>query len=82
MGKSVYRPGDIVPCQGVYRITHHLHRLMHEATLTAGMKFPVCRQCGNKVRFSLVRAVRTGVIPFRSTEILEEYPQVKKQSAG
>ena len=47
---------------------------MHEATLTAGMQFPVCKKCGVKVRFRLIRAVNTYVIPFRSGHILEEYP--------
>ena len=82
MASSVFKPGDKVPSNGIYRIEHHLHRLMHEATLTEGIKFPLCRKCGNKVRFSLVRAIRGHALPFRSTEILEEYPEVKGKRAG
>ena len=82
MADTVYKPGDTVPSNGIYRINHHLHRLMHEATLTEGMKFPLCRTCGNKVRFTLVRVVRGQVLPFRSTEILEEYPEANSQRAG
>jgi hypothetical protein len=50
---------------------------MHEATLIADSRFPRCKQCGNQVRFTLSKAARTGayIFPFRSTEILEEYPE-------
>jgi ferric iron reductase protein FhuF len=83
MGVS-YRPGDIVPTSGVYRIEHYRHRLMHEATLVQGTRFPLCRTCKTRVRFSLVCTVRGKIIPFRSTEILEEYPDVEAngQAAG
>jgi ferric iron reductase protein FhuF len=80
----VYRPGQIVPTSGVYRIEHHRHRLMHEATLVKGTKFPLCRTCKTRVRFSLVNAARGKVLPFRSTAILEDYPDVdvNGQAAG
>jgi hypothetical protein len=77
MGEAVYKPGDIVPRNGIYRIDHHLHRLMHEATLTEGMRFPLCRKCEDAVRFSLVRVITGEVLPFRPTEILENYTDVK-----
>ena len=72
-----YRPGDIVPRSGIYKIEHHAHRLMHEATLIAKSRFPRCKQCGEQVRFSLSKAARNGayIFPFRSTGILEEYPE-------
>jgi hypothetical protein len=82
MANSVYKPGDKVPFNGIYCIDHHLHRLMHEATLIEGTRFPLCRKCGNKVRFSLVRCVRAHVLPFRSTEILEEYPEAQIEYAA
>ncbi len=82
MTVAVYRPGDIVPQSGVYRIDHHLHRLMHEATLLAGEKFPLCRKCRGGVSFSLLRAVNGSVPAFRSTGILEEYPEASGQSAN
>jgi hypothetical protein len=77
VASAVFRPGDIVPHTGVYRIDHHLHRLMHEATLEEGIRFPLCRQCRAGVTYSLVRAVHGVVPPFRSTAILQEYPDTK-----
>ena len=74
MASIVYKPGDLVPGAGVYRIEHHRHRLMHEATLDKDMLFPQCRTCGNAVRFTLVHAVVGEVLPFRPTAILVDYP--------
>lgn len=72
---KAYRPGDWVPAAGIYRIQHGSgHRLVHHATIQAGIRFPRCRACREQVRFTLVREVRTLVIiPFRSNTILEEY---------
>ena len=69
---AVFRPGEIVPSSGVYRIEHQ-HRLMHEATLQAGMRFPLCRECRGQVRFYLLRVLTVEVLRFHSTDILEEY---------
>jgi len=70
-----FKPGERVPASGVYCIEHHSHRLMHTATLIANGRFPRCKRCGNAVRFTLLRYVKDGfVFPFRSTAILEEYP--------
>lgn len=73
-----YRPGDLVPESGVYRVTHDAHRLMHEATLLAGDRFPLCRQCKVSVRFELRRAVKN---PSKITSgyhaILEDYPDTE-----
>lgn len=67
---------------GVYRVYHDSHRLMHEATLLAGDVFPLCRRCGDQVRFELVRSLRDqDVLPFRSGEILETFPK-SKRAAG
>jgi hypothetical protein len=77
MARTVYRPGDTVPGSGIYRIEHHKHRLMHEVTLTEGMLFPQCRTCKAKVRFYSVRRIHGPVLPFRPTEILEDYPETK-----
>lgn len=77
MASAVFKSGDIVPHTGVYRVEHHLHRLMHEATLEAGICFPLCRKCRAGVTFSLVRAVHGHVPPFRPTDILQEYPNAK-----
>jgi len=76
--KTKYRPGDLVPESGVYRVTHDSHRLMHEATLLVGDRFPLCRQCKVSVRFELRRAVKN---PSRITAgyhaILEDYPDAE-----
>lgn len=73
-----YRPGDVVPESGIYRVTHDPHRLMHEATLLDGQKFPMCRQCKHEVRFELRRAVKN---PTRITSgyhaILEDFPDAE-----
>ena len=77
MGKAIHKPGDIVPQSGIYTIDHGPHRLIHEATLIKGTRFPRCKQCKNKVRFILLKAVqdKRSILPFRSTGILEEYPE-------
>jgi hypothetical protein len=61
---------------GIYCIEHQTHRLMHTATLMANLRFPRCKRCGSAVRFTLLRRVKDGqVFPFRSTAILEEFPE-------
>src|SRR5712671_6375940 len=52
-----YKSGQVVPRDGIYRITHHKHRLTHESVLTRGLRFPACKTCGDKVRFQPVSAV-------------------------
>lgn len=74
-----YRPGESVPRSGVFRVYHSSHRLMHEATLLMQEIFPCCRQCGNEVSFELIRRIPDNdVLPFRSGEILQEYPPKRK----
>lgn len=81
---KAYRPGDDVPAAGIYRIQHGAgHRLVHHATIQAGICFPRCRKCRDQVRFTLVREVRMLVIiPFRSNAILEEYCSRSPAPAG
>jgi hypothetical protein len=81
MGELVYKAGDIVPSTGIYRIFHDQHRLMHEATLTYGERFPLCRTCALAVTFILVRLIQGEVLPFRSGEILEEYHDLESRRA-
>ncbi|MGC2697757.1 MAG: hypothetical protein WA738_18375 [Candidatus Angelobacter sp.] len=73
-----HRPGKLVPDSGVYRVIHESHRLMHEATLLAGERFPICKECKRNVRFELRRAVQN---PTRITSgyhaILEDYPDIE-----
>lgn len=71
-----YKPGDVIPVNGIYRVEHESHRLMHEATLLRENPFPQCRECKNAVRFQLIRAIRgRHILPFRSSAILEEFDQ-------
>ncbi|HET6936575.1 MAG TPA: hypothetical protein VFI72_17160 [Candidatus Angelobacter sp.] len=73
MESRIYKPGELVPFSGIYRIEHASHRMMHHATLTEGMRFPLCKSCRHEVRFTPVRQVRGIVLPFRETEVLEDY---------
>jgi hypothetical protein len=66
-------PGELVPKSGIYRVTHDSHRLMHEATLLKNDRFPVCKQCGQQVRFELLRAVKNPRILSGYHAILEDY---------
>lgn len=75
MGPTSYKPGETVPFSAIYRIEHQIHRMMHHATLPEGMQFPLCKRCGNRVRFFSVRAVPGQVVPFRETGLLEEFPE-------
>lgn len=73
-----YKPGDVVPASGIYRVEHESHRLMHEVTLLAENVFPRCRECNAAVRFELVRAIDgRRLLPFRSSAILEEFERRK-----
>jgi hypothetical protein len=81
--KSKHRPGELVPESGVYRVTHEKHRLMHEATLLAGDRFPICRQCKRQVRFELRRAVKNpNQITSGYHSILEDYPDSEPFPVG
>ncbi|HKV95130.1 MAG TPA: hypothetical protein VJW20_21475 [Candidatus Angelobacter sp.] len=74
----LFKPGQAVPASGIYSVQHHPHRLMHMATLGVNMRFPRCKQCGDAVRFTLVRLLKDGrSVPFRSTAILEAYPDAQ-----
>lgn len=75
--KKKYRPGEIVPESGVYRVTHDSHRLMHEATLLEGEKFPICRKCKLDVRFDLRRSVKDPTKITSHHVILEDYPDAE-----
>jgi CheY-like chemotaxis protein len=52
-----YKSGQVVPRDGIYRVSHHKHRPPHESVLTRGIRFPICRVCGDNVRFEPVTAV-------------------------
>ena len=70
-----YKPGEVIPESGIYRVQHDAHRLMHTATLLRATLFPLCRRCGQRVRFELLRQVKSSQVPaFRDTAHLKEYP--------
>ena len=81
--KSKHRPGELVPESGVYRVTHEEHRLMHDATLLSGDRFPICRQCKRQVRFELRRAVKNPTPVVRGNHaIFEDYPDSEPFPVG
>ena len=71
-----FKPGERVLESGIYCAYHSSHRLMHKAALLANDLFPYCKQCREKVRFTLLQRLKSFmVVPFRSGEILEEFPK-------
>ena len=54
--KKLYKPGQVVPKAGIYKVLHAEHRLPHKATFKARDKFPACSKCAAKVRFELMAA--------------------------
>jgi hypothetical protein len=53
---QTFHPGDEVPMSGIYKVTHRGHHHDHEVTCLSGDQFPVCCQCREQVRFSLLIA--------------------------
>jgi hypothetical protein len=54
--KIVYKPGQVVPKAGIYKVSHAEHRLPHRASFKAGDQFPLCAKCADGVRFELMMA--------------------------
>jgi hypothetical protein len=53
------KAGETVKKSGIYSVLHDgEHVGAHEVTCVAGRPFPSCGECGEKVRFLLVRAAR------------------------
>jgi hypothetical protein len=54
-----YKPGEIVPESGIYKITHDpVHADMpHEVTVIKGRRFPTCRHCKG-ITFELAHAAK------------------------
>jgi hypothetical protein len=53
----LFKPLDLVPESGVYRVHHLKHRASHEAILLRGGLFPECNKCGSAVHFESVAAL-------------------------
>ena len=43
----LYKPGDLVPDSGIYRVKHDNHARPHEVTCVKGEPFPPCRECSH-----------------------------------
>jgi hypothetical protein len=54
--KTIYKPGELVPKAGIYKVSHAQHRLPHKATFKARERFPACHKCDKQVRFELLVA--------------------------
>ena len=55
---SMFLPGQPVLESGIYEVIHDKnHRQAHEAVMYHSDLFPVCDQCGLRVRFKLIRSV-------------------------
>jgi hypothetical protein len=51
-----FKPGDVCNRPGIYRVVHgDEHTEEHEVTVVYHKRFPLCRQCGNHSRFTLVK---------------------------
>jgi hypothetical protein len=48
------RPGGIVLKARIYRVVHAAHRSPHEVMLRLGEILPICRICGEHLRFELI----------------------------
>ena len=59
--RKLYKPGQVVPQAGIYRVMHAEHRLPHKAAFKARDKFPQCKKCTGQVRFELLMAAGDGV---------------------
>ena len=53
------KAGDKIKKSGIYSVVHEgQHADTHEVTCIAGKMFPPCDECGDAVRFVLVRHAR------------------------
>jgi hypothetical protein len=48
-----FAPGERARANGVYRVLHDSHRDTHSVTIMKGDEFPVCKKCGDRVRYQL-----------------------------
>lgn len=62
-GRLRLKPGKIVQKAGIYRVLHEGHRPPHDVTLRVGDVLPVCRICGERLRFELLVGADGGELP-------------------
>ena len=54
-----FKSGEKITKSGIYSVVHaDEHTGVHEVTCVAGKKFPPCDECGDGVKFLLVRHAR------------------------
>lgn len=58
--RKLYKPGQVVPKAGIYKVVHAEHRMPHKAAFKARDKFPACGKCASRVRFELLMAADNG----------------------
>jgi len=55
---EAWKPGDVVPESGIYAVIHWDRQFKSiEAIFIANQIFPPCKECGDGVRFQLLRTV-------------------------
>ncbi len=54
---EIFRAGQAIPQDGIYRVLHSQHPLSPEVTLLGGEVFPRCAHCHEAVTFQLLRAI-------------------------
>ena len=56
--RRTYRPGDLAPVSGIYRVVHAgRHREPHQAIVIRGEQLPPCRTCRAMVTFEVIHPV-------------------------
>jgi hypothetical protein len=78
---KVFKCGQRIPASGIYRVIHAQHRLPQEVKLVKGEVFPRCMECGEVVRFRMVRLL-TEVNGLREKIILNAIPEIPKEEAA
>ncbi len=81
MPTGPFRPGDKVPSTGIYIASHYQHRLPHEVFAKAGELFPLCKRCGTRASFSLLKAAADIALDQDFAATAEEIKS-KKAKAG
>jgi hypothetical protein len=59
--KKTYRPGEICPTSGLYKLLHN-NDVSHEQAvipLTKGDKFPPCRNCTQTIEWVLLEEAKS-----------------------
>ena len=52
----IFKAGQVVRETGIYEVLHERqHRSAHDALMYRDEEFPACDQCGNGVRFKIIR---------------------------